>query len=327
MRIKLIYSSKSIPKMQFQPVIRYRDTLAKRGIKILDREESGDFDIAFLSCKLMKKISFDELVKERGLHGKPIVLLDSQDSPNLGHFFLTNKSEVIGYIKKQVFKNREFHWNEYSNLRHHFHLLKKGKIVKKEQNGDMNKLLVGWNLGMSDMFKAFLNNLSSYEKTLDVHSSGTLYCNNNLCYIRHRSECYQRLGEVTKRRGWSFSGKCKGIDYKEKMRHAKIGVSPWGLGEICFRNFEMIRTGTIVIAPETKHLETWPDIFKPGETYIPCAPDFSDLEEKIGMLLSDYDRYKEIANNAYQLMQDCWKADIFADYFINLLNQIEGIQI
>lgn len=327
MKIKLIYPTKTIPKMQFQPILRCRDALLNKGVEIINRDEDGDFDIVLVGCWLMGESSLDEIIKRFGLEGKPVVLFDSQDSPKLGHFHLTKRSDVVGYVKKQVFKDRLMHDVEYINDRYHFHLLVSSEKKEKKKDGDMSKLIVGWNLGMSDMFKAFSGELLPYEKILDVHSSGTIHYNHNPHYIRHRSICHQKLREMTARRGWSFSGRCSGGEYKEKMRQSKIGVSPWGLGEICFRNFEMIRTGTIIIAPETKHLETWPDIFKPHENYIPCSPDFSDLEKKIEMLLGDYDNYKKVAESAFSLMKKCWEAETFADYFVNLLNQIKGIQV
>ena len=68
--------------------------------------------------------------------------------------------------------------------------------------------------------------------------------------------------------------------------------SPFGLGEICYRDFEILFSGCLMIKPDMKHIKTWPNIYIPMETYIPCRWDFSDLEEKVRWALRTYLKHK-----------------------------------
>lgn len=46
--------------------------------------------------------------------------------------------------------------------------------------------------------------------------------------------------------------------------------------------------GSVLIRPDVSHIDTLPNIYVPNETYIPCKHDFSDVNEKIDYVLSDY---------------------------------------
>lgn len=68
--------------------------------------------------------------------------------------------------------------------------------------------------------------------------------------------------------------------YNEKKQ---CTLSPYGQGELCFRDFEIIKYGSIMIKPDMSKVITHPNIYIPYETYIPCNLDYSDLIEKNSM--------------------------------------------
>lgn len=61
--------------------------------------------------------------------------------------------------------------------------------------------------------------------------------------------------------------------------------------------------GTLLIKPDMGHMETWPDLYKEDVTYIKCSWDYSDLGEKIDLLLSNDSKRRAIASGA----QDVYK--------------------
>jgi len=307
--------------MMFHPILRDKPALLEQGIKIIDNDEEGEFDIAFISARGYLD-DFNKTIKKFKLEKKPIVIMDSQDSPRLASFHLTERDNVVGFVKKQVYKDREVYKHIHSNPRYHFsdNPSKNFKINKKFK-GDLNKLYLGWNLGMANRFHVFRGKIPIRKKTLDVHYSGSIW-NNLQEYQQHRKRCRDEIIKATRKNNWSFSGHCSGKKYKEKMKIAKVGISPWGLGEICFRNFEMIKEGVIVIAPKTNHLETWPDIYQDGINYISCSSNFSDIEDKIKMILNKYSDFKPVAENAFNLMNVCWKTESVISQFMKILNGV-----
>lgn len=69
--------------------------------------------------------------------------------------------------------------------------------------------------------------------------------------------------------------------YFQSLRQSEFVVSPWGLGEPCYRDFEAVLNGCLVIKPDCRHILTIPQMFYhyPQIARYVCKPDFSDLPE------------------------------------------------
>lgn len=89
-------------------------------------------------------------------------------------------------------------------------------------------------------------------------------------------------------------------EYMKEMRQSKLCFSPHGYGELCWRDVESILAGAVLIKPDMSHLETLPDIYRPGVTYLPVEWDFCDLEEVVRMALADGGLRADISANAYR---------------------------
>jgi hypothetical protein len=86
--------------------------------------------------------------------------------------------------------------------------------------------------------------------------------------------------------------------YINELRNAKIAVSPFGAGEMCFRDFEIILSGSLLLKPSMDHLMTWPDFFIDNENYVSVKWDFSDFDDKIESLLGNPERIRQISLQA-----------------------------
>ncbi|AEF83237.1 glycosyltransferase [Leadbettera azotonutricia] len=88
--------------------------------------------------------------------------------------------------------------------------------------------------------------------------------------------------------------------YYQELKKSKMTLSPFGWGEVCFRDFEAIISGSLLLKPDMSHLKTWPDVYIPYETYIPTNWDGTDLIEKAEAYLSNDQERKRIAENAWE---------------------------
>jgi hypothetical protein len=105
--------------------------------------------------------------------------------------------------------------------------------------------------------------------------------------------------------------------YEWTMRHSKIVFSPWGNGVVCIRDLEAILAGAVLIKPDSDFVETLPDIHQSNKTYVPCKTDFSDLQEKIDMVLNDWASYEEMRANNYDLVIEYLRS--FPRYFSDII--------
>lgn len=53
--------------------------------------------------------------------------------------------------------------------------------------------------------------------------------------------------------------------YQRELSWSQACLSPFGWGEVCFRDSEAIRAGAVLVKPSMKHLETWPDLYSPDK--------------------------------------------------------------
>ena len=99
--------------------------------------------------------------------------------------------------------------------------------------------------------------------------------------------------------------------FLRELRGSKLCFSPFGYGEVCWRDYEAVLCGAALIKQDMSHVETAPDIFVPFETYIPVAWDLSDFAEKVHWMLGDDVARRRIARNAFGVLQDYARSDAF----------------
>ena len=113
------------------------------------------------------------------------------------------------------------------------------------------------------------------------------------------------LDDAAGRSGWRVArDRVDAERYFADMQHSKVTFSPFGWGELCFRDFEAIRAGSVLVKPDMGHLETWPNIFVPGETYVPVRWDGADLADTIAHYLDHPEERAAIRRNAHKRLSE-----------------------
>jgi hypothetical protein len=74
-------------------------------------------------------------------------------------------------------------------------------------------------------------------------------------------------------------------EYRDEMAASRAVVSPFGIGELCYRDYEAAVAGAVCVKPDVSHLETFPGLLQAGTTYLPVAWDLSDVEEALACAL------------------------------------------
>jgi hypothetical protein len=92
--------------------------------------------------------------------------------------------------------------------------------------------------------------------------------------------------------------------YVQELKSSKTCFSPFGYGEICWRDVEAFAYGAVLIKPDMSHLETSPNIYEAGVTYLPVNWDFSNLQEVVHMALGSPDLCRSIAQEAHRRISD-----------------------
>lgn len=132
----------------------------------------------------------------------------------------------------------------------------------------------------------------------------------------------QRVLLAERLRGRVDTSKLPRREYLDELSRSKIVASPFGLGEITLKDFEVFIGGAALLKPDMAHLETFPDLYSPGETVLTHAWDASDVDAVIDSALSDPEGTKQIAAQG----QDRYKEhlsdsgrDRFAERVANLI--------
>lgn len=110
--------------------------------------------------------------------------------------------------------------------------------------------------------------------------------------------------------------------YYEEMLTSKICISPFGYGEICWRDFEAVLCGCLVVKPDMSHVRTEPNIFVPNETYVPVSWDYSDLAEKCEFLLNNPKEIARISSNARKKLLDYHEDELILNSIRNIITRV-----
>lgn len=94
-------------------------------------------------------------------------------------------------------------------------------------------------------------------RDIEVHARLGLV--SQLSLAHHRQLILNKIGKDQR----FISGEVGQRQYNNELVRSRIVLSPFGWGELCFRDFEAVFSGALLMKPDMSHLETWPDVFSP----------------------------------------------------------------
>jgi hypothetical protein len=250
-----------------------------------------------------------------------LVCFDGDDDLNILWPELVKLSDI--YVKKHVYRNRA----DYavprigkSNLtdfvaREHGVSFADNEITHSRPL-DLtyaDNIIVGWNIGLDDKIADLAARMQPGTEPRPVDVCSRAFVKPEVWIFPLRDVVAQRLEAMASRMNVLIPrNRVAQDEYYAEMRSSKICVSPFGYGELCWRDFEAILCGCLLVKPDMSHIETLPDIFVPGVTYVPVKWDYSDLEEVCARYLADDEARGRIVRQAYETV----KKSLTADWFV-----------
>jgi hypothetical protein len=328
-KVKLPNLDKGKNQYTFRPLLIYSKILPYFGIQ-LTQDESYDYEFIGTADFLNKRIPLEESIKY-GLdnlskkEGK-YFLFDGSDSTSLMASYEVFKESNAIYLFKTALTPRE-QYNIPSAFNKWF--FGSGSDLDLSYDIPQNTYdrikLSGWNFGHYNPH--YHTNLVKSNNVKDVDVCAIYMGNhpenydhgarNDTMYTDHRTKAWEVL--KTSKDIYYEINKRPFPEYADILKRSKCALSPFGMGEVCFRDFEIIQAGSVLLKPDMSNVKTYPNIYIPYETYIPCNLDYSDLIEKIEWIMDNPLKCSEIIRNAQELVKKLYTPENLALYWKNLL--------
>lgn len=262
--------------------------------------------------------------------GAKLVYLDWFAPTDLRYAAVLN-DHVDAYVKKHLVRDRDQYgkptWGD-TNLTD-FYVRRHGLEAESQcypvPESFFEKLFVGSSFAIEPRtIGRFLGTFpASGERPIDLHMRITV--EGEPWYAAMRREAMQKASELKNMRVVK-EGFVRRRKYERELRQSKMCFSPFGYGEVCWRDYEAVVAGSLLIKPDMSHIETWPDIFVAGKTYVPIAWDLSDLEEKCRYYLEHPGERLDITRAAFKVVQDYLRNGGFLEQIRPLFEKVGLIE-
>lgn len=334
------------------PVLLHRDALLERGVvvRLLDTAGPGhaDCDLLIVDSKHFSGQERGQLAFVQATVGKMAesVALAWYDTTDSAGWLVGGVLPLVRrYFKNQVLRDRGAYARPMYGRRAYTDYYHRAAGVVDAEPEDapavhdmrlLGRLRLGWNSGLADYSRwgpprtelyrrlPLPGLLSRRRDATPAHRARgiALSCRMGIAYVRD-TVAYQRRQIRNRLARRVESGKLSRGAYFREMQNSRLVISPFGLGEITLKDFEVFLAGGLLVKPDMSHLETWPDLFRAGGTMAAFSWDLSDLDAVIDRYLSDAKRAVDIAaaGQAAYLRHVAGEesADLFADRFVALV--------
>ena len=320
----------------FNPLFVVKDMLRDYSIDITD---SNDYDYLFVGMHdfIDKKRSLQESI-DYGLENLSKItgdyfLFDGSDSVSLmGAYEVFEQSNAIYLMKNQLLPDREDYKVSYAFNKFFF-----GKGSDLDLSYDIPK--DKWDrIKFSHINLGYWNNYHQFQpvntnKTIDLCAIFQAYhpenydhgVRNDLLYTEHRGGLWDKL-QPLKSQYSMLTEKLPYQEYVKNLWSSKVCISPYGMGEFCFRDLEAMVFGTIILKPSHKMVNTLPNLMIDDETFIACKYDWSDLEEKLDFIFSNFNEVNEkIMYNIRKKYSEEFTSEKICMYYYNLFSNLDTV--
>ena len=352
MTVKVLCSSKW--KRSLHPFYRWRKQLKDSGLDISFYFDHNDKRLREADNLLIYSKYYDEgwqsISKRTDQNERELIEYLSELKKSVGKLIWFDEAASSGssdfsiihfvdvFVKKQILKDSSYYTSakEDADLRIWLNLSANRHITPfiKCPEDQAYKIRQGWNTSCYDYryIRNKLSPLSNYlsykfysppfgavdtQRKYDVTFRGTSVYESSPDIALQR---YKAMAVLDGLRLKISKGErvAKG-EYLNELRSAKISISPFGFGEICYRDFETFIAGSVLIKPSLEHLTTFPNLFIANKTYIPVLWDLSDLQEKLENTVEKYHYFKEIARDGQDLFRRTLNSP---EYFVEAVKRV-----
>lgn len=232
------------------------------------------------------------------------------------------------YAKRQVLRDLGAYQNEYLGgyqfaefMAKRFEFdLKDWHFGSRVDPAHAHKIVPAWNLGVTSRYRKMARVTNRFAwawraRPIEINRRLGMASKNQTkeWYQAYRVIANDAVAPLAKDFRCSGVARVSTQRYYLEMAASKIVFSPFGWGELCFRDYEAVACGALLVKPSMEHLKTSPDIFVPGETYVSVAWDLSDLQEKCRYYLAHPREAARIALNAQRVFMKYFDQAEFVD--------------
>lgn len=314
-------------------ITQNRDLFLNFGIDIKEDHSSFDFILIptfYLDCR--DEVSF-KLSKEKSykiIEGyQNIILTDENDNASLFGYKHLLSDNRVKYVLKNFLLDREEYKKPtiFGGIKHFQDSNHPSWTGYEFTDKEWSKIQYsGLDIGFYTTWNSpgrFNPSPQTYSnKYIDVFAifqavhKGRKFYNQEIgkYYTEHRLKCWDELHRVRRN---IISGTTD-IGLSNQLQSlSKITISPFGMGEFCYRDYEAIFNLSLVIKPDTQHVKTLINYFEPYKNYIPCKPDYSDVNEKIDLVLSNEDLRRDVVTYAFNSFHEKYKKETVVEHLKN----------
>lgn len=240
----------------------------------------------------------------RETHEK-VVFFDTGDSAGSRCFGVLDSVDI--FLKKQVYEDFGFYLEDHGErnlmrwIPEELNSYNRKYDVPSKEN--LKKVKVAWNIGLCQLYSVNRWISAAFSDTGfgrylpfkwgEAYRKGTLLTAYRVGSFKDRRYSYQRKKIETVLKTLAHDNiivgnKVSKKQYLQEMANSKAIISPYGWGEICYRDFETIINGSLLIKPTMKNIITYPDIYKSegvNQTYLPIGIDASRLSNTLDLLI------------------------------------------
>lgn len=199
----------------------------------------------------------------------------------------------------------------------------------------LKKLALSWNSGLANYSLLGPTMMGAYARVpfpllLQTPSRFTTPDNYRSIHVHARmgvqyeraTVSFQRR-EITRRLSKRLmTDKVNRFQYWQELKKSRLVISPFGLGEITLKDYEVFLTGGCLLKPEMSGIETWPNLFQADRTMVPFRWDLADLEEVVEQLLEEPDKARAIAENGQNNYRRHIEGDQAGQIFVEHLQDL-----
>lgn len=314
------------------PLLRAREAASHIGIDIDARpEQSAQSVVRYMTESFDVLLIHQELVNDDCFScGRPVVILERIDGAQLGasRKWIHDVAGVFkGYslrpaILHNVYRGRVFaHQLKAAGIRAANSQAYNGTPAPRLTDADLAKIYVFYGFGAYQKHEHLWNRQIDFtsRRKHAVHFAGTVSYNSSEIAV-HRKLAASVARSIG---GIGEPGRSLPHDeYAATMLDSRAVLCPFGWGESAHRDYEAWLLGCVVIKPDCSTVDSWPDAYVPGVTYLPCKADWSDAPGLVDQVSRRWPDMRQIRERNRLMALESARPDKIAERFKFLLGRV-----